>query len=220
LHPDFKVPKEAIQKARESALLGEPAKGLELIRLAFQQWPQDFEVAYCYAQMLGDQAMGADGEQAQRDREAAALILKRLCQSLKYRTPEERWKVRRHYYRFTGQHLKNRALGKAEIERGNKSGVLSIGFGCLDHAEELWNQGKYKAARTFAAEAERAFQKLLKIEPPQFNRILAYAVSLAIQSKAAESRAALKTAADLLEQPLTQLTAYSQVLEKFLKAAR
>jgi hypothetical protein len=74
---------------------------------------------------------GYNGEKLEADqmRRRAVLLLRKLSRFPKGQTPEERWKVRRHLYHFTGQHLKNYRLGAREVARGNRIGYLSMALG-------------------------------------------------------------------------------------------
>lgn len=185
-------PQAALDQAWKAWRSAAHETALQLISAAYERWPDNFSIAYAYAQFLGDT------HDSGPERDEAVRILKKLCGKLRSRTPEERWKVRRHYYIFSGQHLRNRELGKAEVARGNPSGVQSIAFGCLHHALELCKNGQRAAALPFAREAELAFQQLFQVDAPIFSRFLAYAVALHLQGKKDEAQKARQVAMELI----------------------
>lgn len=166
--------------------------------------------------MLGEISSGKTSELKAKRRLEAIEVLGDLCRNMEGVDLYEQWKIRRHYYLYSGQHLQNRSLGYEEIKRGNQLGLLSVGFRCLHHATELVAANKLKEAQKYAVEGEEAFEKLLEIDPPKHGRLLAYALLLALQDKKRDAVEATDKAASMLGINSDQLHEHNEEMTKHL----
>lgn len=192
---------------------------LEIIRTAYENSPSNAVLAFEYGHMLGQLSSGKPSELKSGWRSESIDVLAKLCEKLDGIDPIEQWKIRRHFFLYSGQHLQNRSLGYEEIKRGNHLGVLSVGFGCLHHAIDLVATNSVKEARHYAFEAKDAFKKLLEIDSPKYGRLLAYALALALLGKKQEAIAATYKAAKLLCIRPNQLDEHNEEMNRLLRVA-
>lgn len=146
-------------------------------------------------------------------------VLSKLCENLIGVDPNEQWKIRRHCYFYSGQHLQNRSLGYEEIKRGNELGILSVGFGCLHYAiEQVASNNRGEACR-YAKEGKAAFEKLLAIDTPKYGRLLAYPLILAVLGNRQEAIDVTGQAVKLLGVDQNKLHDHNEEMNRLLKFA-
>ncbi|RYZ76340.1 MAG: hypothetical protein EOP04_32185 [Proteobacteria bacterium] len=191
----------------------------DCIKAAYQMLPEDSDIAYEYGHILGELSEGPPSDDKLALRSEAIRVLAKLCDDMRDIPISEHWKIRRHFYIYSGQHLKNRELGYEEISKGNPLGTLSIGFGCLHHAIELIRQEKISEAQSFALEGEQAFRKLLSDDTPRYGRYLAHALTLAILGRKQEALEATERAAFLSGKAGSELESHFLEIEKFSSLA-
>jgi tetratricopeptide (TPR) repeat protein len=183
-----------IAQAKKLLSQSKVSKAQNLLKLAMKSTPDDFQITYMYAQLLGDISLTKSGVQQRRMKGQAVALLKQLSRKLRNRSAEERWKVLRHLYYFSSQDLKNYRLGILEVSRGNKLGHLSQGIGAGCHALALFKKGNIKSAKAWALKSELAFVALFEVDKRLPNRLCHYARALSIQGKYTESAQCIKEA--------------------------
>ncbi len=190
-----------------------------VLKEAYLHSPEDRDIAFQYGHMLGELAFDPSGKGRNYYQKQAEAVLGKLSENLQGASFEEKWKILRHLYLYSGKHLENRALGHEEVARGNQLGVLSVGFGCLHYSLDLIGADQYLQARSFAKEGEEAFRTLLSIDKPKYGRHLAHALTLAILGHRQEALTAMRKAADLIGQMPVKLDAHYDEIERLLSLA-
>lgn len=186
-----------LTRSRSLIEAGDIESAIKLLRSAYTDRPTNRDLAYEFGHVLGEFSEDPDPHVKEQRRVECLKVFSNLCLELNDADPLEQWKIRRHFYHYSGQHLLNRSLGYEEINRGNAQGLLSVGFGCLNHAIDLIEKNDRADAEGFATEGRTAFEKLLLLDGSLYNRHLAYALTLAILNETDLAIKATETAAQL-----------------------
>lgn len=216
---DFDQPPDVITQARNFLSGSKPAMALRLLRRACKTYPSEFDISFMYAQLLGDLSFSKSRATGLRMRNEAITVLRKLSR-VRNRSADERWKVLRHLYYFSGQHLKNYRLGLAEVSRGNRLCFLSQGIGAGCHALSLLEQRNTKQAMLWAEKAERAWLSLFQTEARQPNRLCHFARALAIQGKYADADECVREAAQTARAPMSSFRAVRNELTRIKRIRR
>lgn len=157
-------------------------------------YPNNPEVQYEFAVLLGDNTQGIKKHQAERNRLRCVALLKQLLPKTAGVDALTRYRIRNEYFWFTRQHRKQYLLGTEGLRSGIKKAYYSQGVGAAWHALKLAEDKQTARAAKWAERSVVAWRKFLA-KNEYYNAYVHLGLALGVMGRKKEMEEALKRGA-------------------------